>query len=513
MSVVIVIGGGHNGLTAAALLARRGRRVLLIEQGEEVGGVARGSAFATDFQTLGTLHDSSCVAPELLHTLGLGNQLPRVPAEHDAVFFPEVDGPGLVLHRDPALAVAELTQRAPKDVANYQRWRDFIGRARRFVGPLLEAAPPSLGRRGVGSLLELLRRGWSLRRLGARDMTELMRVIPMSAADWLTDAFDCELLRAGLVLPALHGAWFGPRSPGGAANLLFHECLAGPELVGGPASLVQSLALTCRSLGVEIRTNSSVRRVLVERGVVAGVELDAGERVDGATVVATCDPRQLLLELLEPRALPAETESSAREWRCRGVLAKVDLALDGPLEWAGRPGARFHAVRISETLDTAERAFDHLKYGEFSAQPVLDLRVPSVVDRTFAPAGREFVSVLVSFAPHDVAGGWTAARREALADAVVARIAALAPTVSSRIVARQVRTPDDFARDFRLTGGHLYHGELALDQVLSLRPNVGCSSGVTPIPGLFLGGSGCHPGAGISGRSGMLAAERVLSAR
>lgn len=510
MSLVIVIGGGHNGLTAAGLIVRKGARVVLLEQADELGGVASGAEFAPGFRTSGILHDSSCVPDELLRALGLGNQLPRVPVERDAVFIPELDGPGLLLHRDPGVAATEIAKRSPADVERYARWRGFLQRVRRVVAPLLEGAPPSLAGRGMGPLLEILKRGWSLRRLGHRDMAELLRVLPMSAADWLTDAFHDELLRAGLLAPALHGGWIGPRSPGGAANLLLHECIAGPEFVGGPASLAQALALTCRSAGVEVRTAYTVRRILVENDRTTGVLLDGGERIEGSTVVATCDPRQTLLELVPPRVLPSAVERAAQEWRCRGVLAKVDLALDGPLEWAGRPGARFHAARIGTTLDEAERAFDRIKYRQFSTAPYLDVRVPSVLDDSFAPEGQEVVSILTSFAPHDLEGGWTASNREALGDAVVARLAAFAPALPARVVARRIQVPNDFERDLRLSGGHLYHGELALDQLLSLRPNSSCSAGRTPISGLWLGGSGCHPGGGISGRPGMLAAALAL---
>lgn len=506
MTDVIVIGAGHNGLTAAALLARKGRSVVVVDRRSTVGGVAGEIEFAPGYRAPGILHDTSGFSESVVRALQLQNSIDRLSAEQDAVFCPQVDGRGLLLHRDPQLAFAEIKAQSPKDAERYAQWRGFIERVRHFVQPLLESAPPPILGGAVSLLPALSRAGWSLRRLGGKDMMELLRVLPMSVADWLDDWFESDLLRATLAGPAFAGAWMGPRSPGSAANLLFRECLAGPEIFGGSTAVVRALELA--SNRVELRLGWEAKALSVRNHQLSGVEFSGGEQLVPRKVVCTADPVHALLGLLPPRSLSPDVEAELRTWRTRGVTAKVHLALDGPLEFAGRPGSVFPSIRISESLDDIERAFDAVKYGEFSERPHLDIRVPTVLDSSFAPDGHHVVSILATYAPHDLRGGWSDERRDALGDAVVAQLARYAPSVTDRIVARQVLTPADLEAEFGLTGGHLHHGEHALDQLLSLRPAASCAHATTPIEGLLLGGSGSHPGGGITGLPGMLAAAR-----
>jgi len=335
----------------------------------------------------------------------------------------------------------------------------------------------------------------------------------MCVADWLNEWFEAKLLKAGLAGPAVLGTWLGPWSAGTVVTLLLQESVAGREVLGGPAGLTAALAAACRSHGGEIRTSAAVKRLRIAAGRAEGVELESGESLDASQVVSSCDPRLTFLEMTPPRALPQDLEGVLRHWRCRGTTAKVHLALNGPLDFAGRPGGVFEAARTGEELDDLERAFDAVKYGEFSTLPVLDVRVPTLSDPGLAPKGHHVVSILASFAPHALRSGWTDASRKAFGDAVVAALARYAPSLPGRIVAGEVLSPVDLERRYGLTGGHIHHGEHSLDQLFSLRPSPSCSRHATPIHGLFLCGSGTHPGGGVTCAPGALAAAAILSRR
>jgi phytoene dehydrogenase-like protein len=329
----------------------------------------------------------------------------------------------------------------------------------------------------------------------------------MCVADYLDELFETPLLVAGLAAPAVIGTWAGPWSAGTNTNLLLAEAAPGRRLAGGPAALVAALERAARAAGAEIRTSSEVVRLRVESGRTAGVTLASGERLDAATVIATCDPKRAFLELIAPGTLPIRIEEEYRRIRARGTAAKVHLALSGPLELAARPGQAFEHIRIGGShVDDLERAFDAIKYREVSPHPHLEIRVPSVADPGLAPAGHHVVSILASYAPHDVAGGWTAKRRADFLESVLATLERHAPDVRRLIVAQELLTPADLEARYALTGGQLHHGEPALDQLLVMRPTPSAARYATSVPGLYLGGSGSHGGGGVTFVPGLLAA-------
>jgi len=507
----IVIGGGHNGLTAAALLGKAGRKVLVLERRDRVGGLAALEEFHPGYRVPGLLHDTTGLRPFVVEALGLERHGFSFRREELPVYAPQKEGGGLLLHRSAEVSAPEIRNFSARDADRYGDFRRFLSRVREFVAGMLNKPAPELSQPGLRDLWTLSRSAWELRRLGEKDLLELLRLGPLCAADWLNEWFEGKLLKAALAGPAIQGTWMGPWSAGTAANLLFQESVAGFEVQGGPAALTQALESAARSFGVEIRTSSPVAAIRTAGGRAEGVTLTSGEPLDCARVISTCDPRRTFLGLIPAREVPPGLDSSIRQWRCRGTLAKVHLALNGPLEFSGRPGARLEAVRTGEELDELERAFDPVKYGECSSAPILDLRVPTISDPSLAPAGHHVVSILASFAPYDLRAGWSEEKRKSLGESVLDVLERFAPAVRSRVVAGEILTPVDLEERYSLTGGQIHHGEIALDQLFSLRPAPSCARHATPIAGLYLAGGGTHPGGGITAAPGALAAAAVLS--
>ncbi len=501
---VIVIGGGHNGLVTAALLAGNDRKVVVLERHAVLGGLAVGDEFHTGFTAAGLLHDTSGVNSRLIDQLGL-QPLVTGPLPVFAPQHPD-DGPGLLLHRDPARAAGEIETHSAADMRRYGEYHALLRRLRPFTSGLFDSEPPALAGDG-SSLWELTGRAVALRRLGRGDMMELLRIVPMALADWLNEWFESELLRSTLALPAIAGTRTGPWSPGNVANLLRLESMAGKPVTGGPKGFIDALESAARQRGVDIRTDAEVRRVCTAHGAVTGARLSDGETIDAPVVAASCDPKQVFLKLVDPAAVTPKLNHQVDKLRGSGTTAKVDLAISGPLRFACRPDLDVVHAHVVTTIDDMERAFDATKYGRCSEQPVLDVYTPTGQ----APDGHCVVSIVAHFAPHDLAGGWTDAARERLGDIVVATLARYAPDLPGQVIARRVQTPVDIETRYGVTGGHIHHVEHALDQMV-VRPVPQCARYATPIRGLYLCGSGSHPGGGLTGGPGMLAAAAILKA-
>ena len=321
-------------------------------------------------------------------------------------------------------------------------------------------------------------------KVSRKDLLELARVAPMCVADFLNERFETPLLVEALAAPAVASTWSGPWSAGTATNFLLRECAGGEALAGGPPALVAALLAASRAAGAEVRTGAEVERIRLDRGRVAGVTLASGETIDAPVVLSSADPKRTMLALLRTGNAAAQIEEEFRRLRSRGSAAKVHLALSGPLELAGSDGRLDEAIRIGGGhVDDLERAFDAIKYRRFSEHPHLEIRVPTVADPSLAPSGHHVVSILASFAPYDLEGGWTPEARERLGDAVISVLERHAPDVRQRIVAREVLTPADLETRFALTGGQLHHGELALDQLLVMRPSPSAARYRTAVPG------------------------------
>ncbi len=508
---VIVIGAGPNGLAAAATLARGGRPVLILERSQRLGGMAAREEFHAGFSSVGVHHDTAGLRPAVAKDLDLERHGLRFVEWEPTLVVPDPGGPPLLLHGETERAASELASISAADAEAWRRWNAQLQRWRRALEPLLSRAPPHLDDASAGGVFRLAGQGLSLRRLGRADLTELLRVGPMCAADWLDECFETPRLKAALAAQAVAGTWMGPWSAGSAAMLIMDRCTRRRSVVGGAAAVSAALAAAARAAGVVIRTRAEVASLAVTSGRVTGVVLGSGETVNADAVLASCDPRHALLDLLGPRDLSPDLADQARAWRCRGTTAKLDLALDGPLRFTGAETEVFErALLVPDDVDGVERAFDAVKYGRWSDTPVLDVYVPSVSDPSLCPPRQRVVSVLVHFAPYDLRVGWDDAAREALRDTVLERLKAFAPSIAGHILGERMLSPADLERRYGVTGGHLHHGEHALDQLLHLRPAPSCAHYATPVPGLFLAGSGNHPGGGVTGAPGWLGAKALL---
>jgi phytoene dehydrogenase-like protein len=497
---IVVIGAGANGLTAATMLARNGRRVVVLERHDTVGGLAVGDELDEGRRAGGVLHDASIVSASVVEELELERHGLHETMQ-PPVFVPQLTGRGLLLHHDPHEAFDEIRQHSDNDARRYREYRTLIERLAPFAGALMNASPPDLLGNGLSGLMELATHGMSFRKLRRDGMHEALRVIPMSLADFLEDRFDTELLRAALAAPAIDGTFCGPRSPGTTANLIRREVLAESSVTvrGGPAALIDALAAAAEAAGVTIRTGAAVQSIRVEDGVTIGVTIDDGETIDARVVAASCDPIHTFTQLLKPSDISRRLEHRIECFRVRGTTAKVDLVLSEPLHFACRPDLAVSHARVGETLDDLEQAFDAIKYGRFSTAPTLDLRVDGAV-----------VSIVVHFAPYDLEGGWNDTQRFKLTETVLDRLESYAPDLRAKIIESRTLTPLDIEQRYGVTQGHIHHGEHALDQLV-VRPVPECLRYETPIEGLYLCGSGSHPGGGLTCRPGALAAAVMTS--
>ncbi len=502
----VVVGAGHNGLTAAARLGGAGRKVLVIDRREGAGGLAGAEEFHPGFRSPGVLDDSSTFRPAIARALGLERHGLAWREEAPSVLCAAAGQGTLVTGAGEG---ASLSGATPEDAVAFASWRAFLADLAPALRRLLDRPPPPLTPRTAGELWAAAWDGLRLRRLGRRTLLELLRIAPMPAADWLRERFRDDALVEALAAPGVLGTWLGPHSAGSVWNLLVRECTAGRAVSGGSPALIAALTEACRAAGVELRLGTGVERIQVRDGAVSGVVLAGGEEVAAKTVLAACNPRHALLELLPAGLLPMRLVTRLRSLRCRGTAAKAHLALSAPLAFRGVVAER--ARLGGGHVDALERAFDAVKYRRFSERPVLEVFQPSVAEPGWAPAGRHLASVLVAYAPHDLEGGWTDAARAALGEAVRVALERFDPEVRAKLVAMEVLTPADLESRYGLAGGHLHHGEHALDQLLFMRPTPETARYATPIAGLFLAGSGSHPGGGVTGVPGWLAAGAVLA--
>ncbi len=512
---VIVVGAGHNGLVAATRLARAGRRVLVLERRSIPGGAAVTEEFHPGFRGFPGASLCGLLRPEIIRDLGLeARGLQFLPLDPEVVSLGEA-GRTLRLWREPGRAAQELAGLSPRDARAYGAFRSLLVSIAGIADPMMAISPPEVSDWRWEDQLLLLRRGLKLRRLGKDAMYQAIRMVPMSLRAVLDEWFETDLLKATLAVDALVGTFRGPYSPGTAFGLLHHFAAdtqgSGWALVrGGMGNLTRSLAAAAQEAGVGIRTDAEVRRILTKEGRTTGVQLASGEMVLAHAVLSNADPKRTFLKLVEPADLPRDFVDHIRNFQTEGVVAKVNLAVDGLPAWPGGDGGLAPHLRIAPSLEYIERAYDDAKYGDPSQQPFLDIVVPTLLDPDLAPSGKHILSVLVQYAPyHRKAGDWDG-RREALGDTVVDLLDARLPGLRRLVLAREVLTPVDLERRFGLTDGHIYHGEMTLNQQLVLRPAPGWSQYRTPIAGLYLGGSGAHPGGGITGAPGYNAAQALL---
>jgi phytoene dehydrogenase-like protein len=511
----IVIGGGHNGLVCAAYLARAGRSVLVLEAAEQVGGAAGTHEFAPGYRVSSCAHVLHQMPGQLIDELALESHGLRFAATQ--MHTTAVSPMGASVEFGPA-GLVDTTRLSPRDAEGYPRLMERMDRYARLLAGVFEQEPPRLGTHDWSDRLGLLRLGWQVRRLGRRDLRELLRIGAMNVYDLLQEHFDSPLLQGALGLEAVLGTNYGPRSPGTVLTWLYRlaaQSRAGArgmsQPIGGMSAVSEALARAATAAGATIRTSAPVARVLVEGDRACGVLLESGERVRGRTVISNADPQRTLLQLLGAEHLDTGFVRRVSHLRNRGLTAKLHLALDAPPSIPGLNATAWNGrLLIAPTLDYLERAYNHSKYGETSAAPALEITVPTTNDPSLAPAGAHVLSATVQYAPYAVRGGWDV-ERGSLAGRVIDLLERYSPGLRGTVRAVELLAPCDIEQRFRVTGGHWHHAELAFDQFLMLRPVPGAAQYTTPMPGLYLCGAGSHPGGGVMGTNGRNAARHVLA--
>ncbi len=517
----VLIGGGHNSLVAAAYLAKAGLRPLLLEARPILGGAAVTEEIYPGFRTDTVLHSAGMFRPQIIRDLFLKMyDFELAPAE-PLLFLPLPDGESLTLWSDPARSEAEIRKHSPHDADRFADFCRQIERYAAFIESALGRLPTSPGQLSAGDILSGLLVGGDFRRLGD-EMYGLLRVLPMSLVEWLEEWFTTPAVQAAVGAPGILGLRQGPRSGGTALLLLYHHLGArtaagvpSPGIVrGGIGKLIQALADSARNFGAEIRTSARVERVMLQNGRAAGVALAGGEEIQARFVISGANPRHTFTELVDMYELPPTFNRAVENIRFRGATAKVNLALDRLPRFLSAPANDLTLLRgriqIGPSLTYIEQAYDAAKYGRFSSRPFLDIVIPTLNDPSLAPAGKHTMSILVQYAPYALRdAGWDDCR-DTLGETVIAALAEYAPDIRETIIHQQVLTPADLEATYGLPEGNLYHGEMMLDQLLYMRPVPGWAGYRTPLEGLYLCGSGCHPGGGVTGEPGRLAAQVIL---
>jgi phytoene dehydrogenase-like protein len=522
----VVIGAGVNGLSAAFALAKAGLRPLVLEKRDAVGGAAATREIVPGVRVPRLAHAIGPIRADIADAMDLTGLGLRVVEPEISSFTPTGDGRAVVLARDPWKAARDLRAFSEADAGHYPRFLQGLTAAASLAADLAQEAPPSLDSPSAGELWSLLKTGRRFRGLGREQAMRLLRWLPMPVADLAEDHFETDALRATIAARGVFGTNLGPRSAGTVATMILSASahaaspLAPVFVHGGPGALATAMATAATRAGAEIRLEADVVRLDVRDGVVRAVVLAGGEEIATSLVVSNADPRRTLLGLVDPAWLDPTVLLRLRNFRMKGTVAKLNLVVDGLPSFPAANDlpqgltaeqALGGRIVIAPTVEHVERAFDASKYGAWSERPWLECVIPTISDPSLASGGRHVISVYAQYAPYALRSGPWSEARDAFGRAVLAVLAEHAPGLESRIVASELLTPEDLEREHGLTGGHVHHGEMALDQLFVMRPLLGYAQYRTPIRGLYLCGAGTHPGGGITGANGANAARVVVA--
>lgn len=514
---VIVIGGGVNGLTCAAYLAKAGLKPLVLERHDRVGGGAQTAEIAPGFRAPILAHAAGPLRRDVIDHLQLASHGLEFVASEVIIAALGAEPRALILYENPSRTAAALAAWSARDAEAWPRFVSSIAALGRVIGTLYAATPAPVDDPSGRDLWSLLRTLRAFKSLDKADAYRLLRWGPMAVADVVTESFEHERLRAAVAADGIFGTRFGPWSAGSGLVLLLRAAneAVGPARSwfarGGPGAIARVLERAVRQHRGEIRTHAHVAKIVVHEGRACAVVLSDGAELTARAVISAVDPKQTFLKLCDPIDLAPEFLWRMRNYRADGTLAKLNLALSALPSFRGlEPDALAGRIRICPDLDYLERAYDHSKYGRYSPEPYIELTIPSVLDPGLAPDGGHVLSAYVQFAPYRLREHTWEEEQGALARVALDTIERHAQGIRSLMVAQQIITPFDLERTYGLTGGHIFHGELALDQMLTMRPLLGWGQYRTPIRNLYLCSSGTHPGTGLTGGSGANAAREVM---
>ena len=524
---VIIVGGGHNGLVAAFYLAKAGLKPLVLERRAQVGGAAITEEFHPGFRCSTLAHNTGPLRADIVRDMQLEQYGLKLTAPDVSTVSLLPDGRALVLYSDAKKAAQEIAQWSQKDAASYVDLGAALGKIGKVIGEALVLTPPNIDGPSSGDLWGMLKTGRSIRNLGKKDLYRVLRWGPMAAADLVAEFFDTEPLRATIAARGIFGTFLGPWSAGSALVLMLRAA-ADPSSTSTPAGSVQfpaggagaitlAMAAAAKQAGAEIRTGADIAEIRVKDGVATGVVLISGEEIPARAVVSNADPKRTLMRLVDPAHLTPDFVQKIKNYRCMGTVAKINLAISvlpefTALKAKGNGNLLQGRIQISPEIDYLERAFDESKYGNFSRHPYIEITFPSLSDPSLAPAGQHVMSIYMQYAPYKLKDSDWESERTALGETVVKTIAQYAPNLPRTILRHQIITPKDLEETYGLTGGHIFHGELALDQFFTMRPLLDWARYKTPIERLYLCGSGTHPGTGLTGGSGANAAREIAKA-
>ena len=516
---VVVIGGGHNGLVNAAYLARAGKRVVVLERRHVLGGAAVTEEVFPGFKFSVCSYVVSLLRPEIIRELDLPRHgLEILPL--DGTFTPMPNGDYLWRVNDHARTRREIARHSRLDAEAYDEYGKAMIEMAHFVKPIMSMTPPDPTTLDPKAWKNLAFLGRRFQKLSDEDKYNQVQLMTMSAVDFLDQWFETDVLKATMSASGIIGTFLGVRSPGTAYVLLHHYMgeidgafRSWGFARGGTGAISNAIGDAAREAGVEIRTEAPIAKILHRNGRATGVVLDNGDEILCEVVSSSVDPRLTFMKMIGEQHLPDDFCTDLKRYKYRGSSGKVNLALDGLPDFKSLPGPGAHlrgAISISPSIDYMERAYDQAKYGQFSRRPYIDMVIPSLTDPSVAPPGKHVMSCFVQYAPYNLKEGSWDDKRDEFGDAVVDTIAEHAPNIKDLIRDRQVLTPLDLEREFGLSEGNIFQGELTLEQLFFLRPAPGWAQYRTPIKNLYMCGSATHPGGGIMGAPGRNAALQML---
>ncbi len=519
----IVVGAGHNGLVAAGYLARAGLRVTVLERRSIVGGACVTEAIAPGFRVSRTSYVTSLLLPEVVRDFKMKQRGYRVYVADPGGFYVYPDGRYLLTYADREKRHREFSKFSRGDARAYERFEEDLSRIRPFIDDILRTTPPGFPPRGMGDYWDYLKLARKVRALDRKDLRHLMELMMASPAEYLDRRFESTEIKAMIGANCTVGTSVGVMTPG-AAYVILHHAVGGVDGVagdwgrvhGGMGSITRILAEACREAGVEIRTGAEVDRVLVRNGRAQGVVLGNGDELSSRIVVSNADPKRTFLKMVEPQHLEPDFLEDIRRFKIQGSSIKVNCALSELPNWTCLPGQdpkaphQIAGFYIVPSMEYIERAFDDMKYGRPSRKPLIDGNIASTSDDSLAPEGKHVMSLFVQYGPYHLKEGTWPEIREQVGDTIIDTIAEYAPNIKNAIIARDVLSPWDLEQEYGLTEGNIFHGEITPDQLFFMRPAPGWANYRCPLKGLYLCGSGAHPGGGVMGGPGLNASREIL---